>query len=114
MEATSAVRKLAMVTGTVVCYLLAAYVSDFVFYRILISDDPLYGATPDSSPDWSLFPWAPLVIPVRYLFVAHSTIAGGRESFLQTEYAVPCATFIVTFLGSYIAYCLLVLRFKRK
>jgi hypothetical protein len=107
-------RKLALVTGTIVCYIVAAYVSEFVFYRILISADPLYGATSDSSPDWSLFPWAPLAIPFRYLFVAYSTVAGGRESLMQKQYAVPCATFMVTFLGSYSAFYFLVLLIKRK
>lgn len=86
----------------IVSYLLAAYVSEFVFYCILTSDaskDPTYGTTPDSSPDWRLYWGAPFVIPIRYAFVAYSTDVGGRDSFEQKCFAIPFAVLIATFLA---------------
>ncbi len=104
--------KLMPLAAALVCYLLAVSVSEYIFYCILISEDPL--ATPNSfPPQWEMCLLAPLICPVRYTFVAYSTIAGGRESFAQRMYAVPFAVLIVTFLVSYLVWVILVLLFDK-
>jgi hypothetical protein len=97
--------RLMLAAAVLACYIVAAYVSEFVFYQIIIASDPLRGAAPGASLNWSLFPWAPLLIPVRYLFVTYSTFAGGRESLSQTRYAAQCLVFVVAFVASWLAYC---------
>lgn len=95
----------------IVCYLLASYVSELVFFSMLKSDDPLYGVGVDASPKWSLYWVSPLIIPFRYLLVGYSTLAGGRESFSQKLFAIPLATFVVTLLSSLSA-CYLITRHR--